>query len=472
MAATAIAGGSALAACSGGATGDGGGSSAAPTVQQNVTQLVFQANRQGVSFNKTLLSLYQEFVDSTFNAKNTGLRATVFPGDWGNTGGVISASIAGTGYPDVLASCCDDLSVYVSGSWLVPLDTYLKKDNIDTSVWNQPHIEALSFSGQVLALPSYDGPGVVAYRQDVLDQLGLEYPDPDWTYKDAATIWQQCAESSYGTGTTQKRRLGISFLSLDNGHLNWWMHAWGGQEMDATRTQCLAGSSAGVGALSWIADLQKNKIAVSDSGEVGRLNGQASSAFAMVGGWNVFPLATQIGEKYKWDLLPVPKFPGGRATYCNIDFYGINRATKYLDHSWELMKYLTFESDWQRFQMKTTLVQPCLNALWSEWETIVKQVAPPLQNKQLHWYQDAAQGGYAWPTLFFQYNSNQVNTAMDGWLTKIGSGTVSAQQGMTQMASQIDAVEAAGAAESIRANAMVAAFPTQGPTMAAVQPGL
>ena len=447
------------------------GAAAAPTTQPATIQLVFQANRQGVSLNKTLLTIYQDFVDQTFNQQK-GLHATVYPGDWGNPGGVITASIAGRGFPDVVASCCSDIVNYTSGDWLVPLDSYLKADNIATTVWNGPHVQALTFGGQILALPSYDGPGIVAYRQDILDGLGLDYPDPTWTYQDAAALWEQCATSTYQVGGNTKRRLGISFLSLDDGHLNWWMNAWGGQEMDPTRTQCLADSTPGVGALAWLAGLQTSNVGISDSGEVDRLTGAASAAFAMVGGWNVFPLALQLGTQYKWDLLPVPTFPNGRATYCNIDFYGINRATPNLDASWTLMKYLTYETAWQEFQMKTTLVQPCLNSLWSEWETIVKAVAPPLQSKQLQWFQDASQGGYAWPSLYFAYNAGQATTVLDAALNNIGAGKISAQAGLTQMSNQINAIVATGKAEADQTASITAKFPTNGPAMAGVVTGI
>lgn len=468
-AATFVTGGAVLSACSGATASNK--SSAAPTVQQNVIQLLAQVNNQGVPWNKTTIGLDQQFIDENFNAKNTGLRATVYPGGWGNPSAQIAASIAGSGYPDIFHSCCGDLSAYQAGGWLTDLGPLLRKDNIDPSAWSKPHVDVLTFDGKILALPSYDGPGVIAYRQDILDELGLAYPDPTWTYKEAADIWQQCATSKYGTGTAQKSRVGVSFFDPTYEWLNFWAHAWGGAEMDATRLTCLAGSPQAVGALGWVADLHKNLVATGRQ-EVGYLTGPGQAVFSMCGGWDVFPLASQLGSKVKWDILPQPAFPGGKATFGNIDFYGLNTATKQPDAAWSLLKFFTYEPEWQQFQMKATLVEPCLLQLWDNWETIVKQTAPPLQNKQLHWYTDAARGGYAYPTLFFEHAASQASTLVDNWLGQIISAKVTAQEGMTQLANQVNALEVAAAAETSQAGAVAKAFPSNGPAIAAVQPGL
>ncbi len=468
---------SAGAAAAGGAAAWGGRGSgagrvlaaASPATQAGVTRLVFQPNYQGISYNKTFIGICQEYLDGTFNAQNKGLRATLYPGGWGNPSGVIVESIAGSGYPDVVDSCCDDFATYMAGDWLLPLDSYLSQDNIPISSWSVPHVQALSAGGKHYGLPSYDGPGIVAYRQDVLDGLGIAYPDATWTYTEAAAIWEQCAQSTYAPG---KKRYGISFLSLDDGHINWWMHAWNGVEMDATQTHCLVDSPQGVGALSWLSGLQTSRVGISDSGEVGRLAGACTAAFAMVGGWNVFDLATELGNKYKWDLLPVPAFPGGRATYDNIDFYAINKATAHPDEAWMLLKYLTYEPGWQVFQMTTTLIEPCLVSLWSQWQTIVEQAAPPLKGKQLHWFQDAAQGGYAWPTIFFAYNAIQAGSIIAAGLSRIGSGAISPAAGLSQMATQVDAVVAAGGREQAEAATMASRFPTKGPAIASVVAGI
>jgi ABC-type glycerol-3-phosphate transport system substrate-binding protein len=475
-AAVVVAGGTVLAACAsqaaqGGQSQSGTGSAqAAPTPGSGVIQLRFQTNWQGSSFNKTAVQLMQGFVDANFNQnpKYKGLWATIDPAGWGNPQAQIAASLAGTNYNDVFHGCCDQLVTWQTGGWLVPLDDYLKKDNLSTNLWNKAHVEVLTFDGKIMALPSYDGPGVIAYRQDILDDLGLPYPDPNWTWQQATQIWIQCSGQDK---KTNRWRYGISpYTESPYEWLNSWMRAFGGQEMSPDRTTCLVNQPQGVEALRYLAQLYTQKVAIARVETGGLASGQA--VFCYQGGWQVLPMAMQLGTKVKWDLLPTPYWPGGRATFCNIDFYAINSASKHPDQAWELVRWLTAEPDYQRFQMRATLVEPCLLSLWQEWETLVKQVAPPLANKQLHWYTDAALNGYGWPTMFFKYAPGQTDNVINDWFHRIVSGQVDAQEGANQMANQVNAIQKMAAASAQALTQVKGRFPTTGPELAVVPTGV
>ncbi len=470
-AAAVAAGGGVLAACASSGSANGStstSSSAAPAAQFTGITLHFQTNNQGGNFDKTRLSLFQSFVDQNFNSnpKYSGIRAIIDPAGWGNPSGQIAASIAGSGYNDVLHSCCTDLVTYQTGGWLTPLDDYLRKDNVNTDIWNKPHLDVLTFDGKIMALPSYDGPGVIAYRQDILDELGLSYPDPSWTWQEATDLWTKCSLKA----KTGRWQYGVSPYFDGWQWENMWAHAFGGAEMTPDRQTCLMDQKAGVAAYDWEATQLKNKVAIARVEVGGLASGQ--TVFAYNGGWNVLPMAMQLGTKYKWDIIPTPMWPGGRATFCNIDFYAINSATKHPDQAWQLLEWLTAVPDYQRFQMKATLVQPCLVSLFDEWETLVKSVAPPLQNKQLQWFKDAVHNGYGYPTQFFKYAPNQTTNLMGSWWTQITTGKVSPQEGATQMTNQVNQLQKTAAAEASAGVQQTAKFPTQGPEIAVVPAGI
>lgn len=165
---------------------------ARPSAHGGVVTLHFQINNQGAPWDTTSVDLVQQFVDDSFNGANPGIRAIVDPSGWGNLSGQIAASVAGSGYNDVLESCCDDFASLIQSGWAVPLNAYLQRDNIPTSIWSAAHVAALNVDGQQLGLPSYDGPAVAAYRQDFLDDRGLPYPSPDWTYTEAQSLCGTC----------------------------------------------------------------------------------------------------------------------------------------------------------------------------------------------------------------------------------------------------------------------------------------
>ena len=468
FAAGGLTGAGVLAACSGkAAVGSGTPANAAPTPAAGAIILNFapQSATAGTS-----VKLNQEFVDQAYNAKHTGVYVRVQPNIQGQASGQIAASIGLSGFMDVFQDCCDGLVAWESSGFLTPLDPYLKKDNVDTAIWPQRHLEVLTFGGQVKGLPSYDGPVTVFYRQDILDTLGLPYPSPDWTWQEAAAIWEACSGMTT-SGSKQQQRYGVSlFVTAGYEQIDWWLHGWGGALMDSTRTHCLADSAGGAACMDFIAGLNKNKVAMGRTGITEFAQGTA--VFKQAGGWELLGVVQAVRDSVKWDILPSPKWPSGRSTFNNIDFYGLNAATKHPDAAWELLKWVGAAPDFQRFQMQLTLIEPSLLSLWDEWQASVLSVAPPLKGKALHWLKDAEVGGYAWPNRFFKFNAAQSDTVINTWFDSIWSGKTSGTLGLKQMSAQLNALEQAGSASANAATAVAKAFPTTGPVIAAVQPGL
>lgn len=120
----------------------------------------------------------------------------------------------------------------------------------------------------------------------------------------------------------------------------------------------------------------------------------------------------------------------------------------------------------------TNLVTPALVNLWDFWLTAIQQVAPPLRGKGLHWFADAAQKGYGYCPEYFRYQPVQADGMVGKWLTQIVGGNVSPELGLQQMQAQVNALESVGAQEQKAQASVTALFPTQGPNMAAVAPGL
>lgn len=472
VAATVVASSGVLAACAGQSAAGSSATSnpALPGPAKGSIILNFAPNWQGASWNKTALQLNQDFIDANYNAKNPGVYVKVNAPVQGGAAAQITASIAGSGYLDVFQDCCVDLATLQTSGYLTPLNSYLKQDNVDQSIWNQRHLQVLTYGGQIMALPAYDGPVTVFYRQDILDQLGLEYPDSSWTYQEAQAIWQ-AASKTITKGGKATRQYGVQLFNTGYDEmLDWWLEGWGTTKMNADGTQFTGNNPKGVACLTFLQDLATGQIAQGRS-DVGPLaSGQC--VFKQAGGWELLPAAQQLGNKVKWNILPNPIWPAGRSTFNNIDYYVLNKATKYPQQAWELLKWVCAEPDYQSFQMQATLVQPCLNSLWDQWQTIALQAAPPLHGKDLKWISDAATGGYAWPNRYFEYSPVQAGNVMIQWGGEIWSGQVSAALGVQQMADQINALEAAGVTTQAAAQGMASKFPTNGPTLAAVTPGL
>jgi multiple sugar transport system substrate-binding protein len=375
-----------------------------------------------------------------------GLRAVPLSGPQGGTattGGVISAILAGQG-PDVVADCCGAWVQYLGVNAAENLTPYLQRDNIPLSTWSRGQVEALATEHGQMGLPVYNGPVVYAVNLGLLDELGLPYPDPDWDYLEAAKLWRAAAGMNSATKTW---RYGAGF---------WWGSGWyasnflltgfGGAEMDATRTKCLLNDPHSIAAGEWIMPLFWDKVLTTDYGGEDTAFVQGQMVMRPRGGWDVHYDAQYVGNKVKWDYFPVPKFPAGRATFSNNDFWIMNSQSPHKEAAWELLKWLTAEDYWQDFVMRATLLEPSKVSLWDRWEYYWQQAAPIFRTKQIGWYKDAALGGYAYPQQFFKYESSQADNLLSQAMAKLFNRQASVAEAFTQVAKQIDALEAAGPA--------------------------
>lgn len=369
-----------------------------------------------------------------------GLRLTALQGPQGGsatTSGVIADILAGQG-PDVVGDCCAAWVQYLGVGAFENLTPYMRRDDVPASLWSAGHMRALSTEHGQMGLPIYDGPMVFAYRQDILDELGLAYPDPDWTWKDAEKIWRQCAGTVPGT-TRHRYGAGFSWGTTDNPSL---ILGFGGAVMDANRTRCLLDRPQAIAAGEWIMPLFWENVVegYADDLQTGTV------VFQMRGGWDVHNDAVNFGLKFKWDYLPVPRYPHGRATFANNDFWGMNAYGRHKDAAWEVLKWLTAEDYWQEFVMKATLLEPCKLSLWDKWEYYWTQAAPVFRTKQIRWYKDAALGGYAYPEEFFRYEAAEADNVLSTMMQGLNARKTSVAAGFTRAAKQVDALEASGPA--------------------------
>jgi ABC-type glycerol-3-phosphate transport system substrate-binding protein len=480
-AAAAAMGGAVLAACGSASSNTAGASSVVngplPVPTSGVVHLTFQPNTQGsVSWNKTTQALFQEFVDKNFNQNPNykGIWATA-QGPWGNESGQVTDDIAGTGFNDIWHFCCGDVPAAIHSGFAQPLDDLLRRDNISMSNWSKGHLTADSLAGTLYGLPSYDGTMTVIYRQDLLDQLGLAYPDPSWDSKQALQIWQACT----GKNSKGQARTGVNIYYAQE-DLDWWLAGWGASEMNAAQDQATMNSPQGVDCFTYIQQLFSTGVTKGENRGVQNLINE-QTCFEFAHSAYVIDSAVLLGNKYKWDYLPVPTWPAGKSCMETIDCYMLNAATKNLDAAWELMKWInlgspkgdgSYDYAWPQFQIQINLITPSLVNLWDYWQTTLQTVAPPLKGKSLQWWAEPAQKGYARPQLFYLYQYSQASGVEANWMTQIAQGKVTPALGLQQMQDQVNAIEAAGKSESQAGSNMAKLFPTTGKDVASMPAGI
>jgi ABC-type glycerol-3-phosphate transport system substrate-binding protein len=443
-----------------------GGTAARPRSRAAVVEVPVQLHVQA-PFSPTLQALVQQYLDEHWNASHRGVRAVYRP--WGNMPQVVADTLAGRG-PWVIAGCCYDFPTVLP--FLVRLDPWLQQDNLPTSLWSAGQLETFRTGDGLYAVPAYTAAQVYFYRQDILDELGLPYPDPEWTYAEAEDLWRRCS-GQHG----QTRRYGAT-LTMQPGDIAQgycYLYGFGGAFADETATRCLLDLPGSIRGGEWAFGLVWDGVCTHGNTDGPGLNTGITTGdvvFCTGSGAAVLWAVENLGTKVKWDFIPFPRWPVRRATGVQVDFYGLSSAARDLELGWELFRLATVDPGWTRFVMGLTLQQPALVDQWSQWEAVVTAAAPLLRDKALHFWADAAAAGEGYGVRFFKYSPLQAIALLDATWPAIWNRQLSVREGFRRIAQQINALQALGPDRQARARQAQAEFPTAGSAEANVPPGV
>jgi len=383
---------------------------------------------------------------------------------------IIPSMIAGAG-PDIISDWV--ASPYWQDNLLLKLDDLMRKDNIDTSVWSKGQMQVMQQPFGTYMLPAYFSPMVYVVRLSDLDEAGLAYPGTDWTYQELTTLARQLTVTS-----GQKTRYGTDAPLQNNsiGGETFVFQAFGGNIMDAAGTKQTLSDPGSVAAGNWLyEELFWPKVGSGRDqiwGKTG-MDGFLSDQQSMRVIWgNGFLITLAQSKGFKWQIYPYPIFPQGRVTEGTEDFYGINAQTKHPDAAWALLKYVTYEHTFTRALMHAALQTPAIVALWPEWQAVVEATAPTLKGKGLEWYSDAALKGYGLSGQYFRHGDTHIRSIDNAWMTRLLSRKYSVEEAYTQADQQVNTYIPTAAAEEAAGQKAAAKFPSAGPPMAQVQPGL
>ena len=412
---------------------------AAPTVHTTVLEVPVQLYIEGVSPGKTVNALIQQFLDRTFNAQTKGVRV-VYTGGQGNMGGVVSQILGGSKTtPWIVASCCGDWPVIQP--FLEKLDPYLQRDNVDqTTTWGKGQLARFRApDGGLYGLPEDAASDVYLYRQDILDELGLAYPDPNWTAAEALTLWEQCSKDvngkwrygtncPFGPGTTE----GLPTV----------VAGYGGAFMDATQTRCLLDQPGAIAAGDYWFHMVWNKVATNGDGSPNTAIATGGLVFNTSADPTVYYAVTQM-QGAKWDFIPWPTFPTRPAGKLHDNFYGMLSSVENKDLAWEVLKFIAVDKQWYEFYMQLSLAPPGRADMMDQWYTVLRNTAPVLKNKHLEYWGDPTLNGYGiYDNEYFLYQPTQANNILNSIWPQIWNHQIGVTQGFRSIAQQITAFEA------------------------------
>jgi ABC-type glycerol-3-phosphate transport system substrate-binding protein len=461
-----------LVACGPAAGGGAGGSQAGASsagltpAQANPIQILW---RPWYNFNqatsKTGHDLLMQGIQPWLQ-KNPGVQVTITYMGYQQT--TVTALLAGSG-PDIFADWV--LPLFTSGNLLLDLSKYVKQDNVDLSIFPKLEMQLFQQGGGLWALPSYLHLEAPCVNLTVLDNLGLSYPEPGWTWQDWTRLWERVTNKS--TDPKQRRVGGVFYWSGYDYHGGnphaYYLKGFGGEYVDpADPTKCYLNSPGSKQCLEWCYNLLREGACGTSalSFTTGQqVTQQMDTAGGLIG-------AAQSWNGIKWQIYDEAIWPAGKVAYAASDFYAISAATKRPDVVWDFMKYLCVQTDWQIWMAKLSLNGPNQKGLYEQWVQILKSVAPPLQKIDLDVFRRQMENDEPYFGLTFKYAEAQAAAAINSNTAPAQQGTVSVDIAVQKATEQVNAIEAAGAAQIAATQANKARFPTQGPELVNVPTGI
>lgn len=361
---------------------------------------------------------------------------------------------------------------YAEQQLVLPLRDYFQRDSVDTKIWNSAQYALYDTPSGPKGIPVYTGTTAYAVNQTLFDKLGYTYPSPDWTAQDFLTVSRQVTQVGKG------RAFGSNifwYTSGANQQASWVFRAFGGHQVSPTGAPSQLSSAQNVAALRWLYEglfwpkigAPQDAIGTADfvGGRLGLL---------MMSTWELLSFAMTLkGPSVKWDFLPNPVFPAGRATFCTADFYAIAANTQHPAECWDLLRWVSVEPDWQRATFKYSLRSPALNALWDEWAQTVQAVVPFFAGKNFSWFGDAASKGYAYPVDYYPHDDQRVWGLIGQYFTQLYDQKISSvEAGASQIDHVVNGFEAAVQANQAQLARAGQRFPTDGPAIASVPAGV
>jgi ABC-type glycerol-3-phosphate transport system substrate-binding protein len=409
------------------------------------------------------LALMQQGI-SPWLAKHPGVKVEITT--LGYQGATIAAMLSGTG-PDVFEDWV--LPPYIENNLVYNIYPYIQQDNVNLSIFpsgemtyffDAAHFAPGGGSG-LYCLPAYIHTLAMAVNEGILDQMGLTYPEPDWTWEQWTHLWT--ATTIRSKDPTKQRYGGNLYWSGydyygGNNPAPFYLKGFGGGYVDPNdATRSFIDQPGSIQCLEWAFNLMNEGVLGSGTFHTGH---QVSTPRGTAGG---LPYSASAWQSVKWNFYAMPVWPKGRYTFAASDFYAIYAGTKRPDIAWSFLKFLCVDTAWQSFMMRLALNGPNQKGLYAEWERVVQAVAPPLRTKNLGVIVQAVQNDEPYFGHTFQYADAQAAAIINKYTALAQARQMTVAQAAAEIAKQVNALEATGrsvAAATAARDALIARIRT------------
>jgi ABC-type glycerol-3-phosphate transport system substrate-binding protein len=251
----------------------------------------------------------------------------------------IQTEYAAGGGPDVIINQMDWMVPGAARGMFVNLIPFINRDGIDMSAYWYDHSLEWEWKGGLYALLLYAGGQALYVNKARLAEAGLEFPSDDWTWDDLLSYGKQLTDEAAG-------KWGIMGTSWNPPYWSCaFIHGNGGSVLNDKLNECTIDEPEAQEALQWIHDLIYVHKVQPTGAAIAGLDDQflaGNVAFSFNGTWFESSLRD---TDLDWDFARMPVHPTTklRSVQLGSNAWSILTTTKYLEQSWQLVKWLGTE---------------------------------------------------------------------------------------------------------------------------------
>lgn len=324
------------------------------------------------------IAVHQEVADA-FMASNPDITVEIWSEPWSDYFTKIQtlwASGDASEIPDI--AFLSPISNYAADGVLEPLDPFIEEFDFPRDDFWPGLLDFAMFDGQVYGFPRDIGLEVVFYNKDIFDELGLDYPNEDWTWDDLLDATEAI---SIVAANGRVSRYG---LGMEGGKYQLWIGQNGGSILDdmANPSECTLDEPEAVEAIQFFADMMASSQAMPDA-NLSQSGGDAAVFQSGQVGMiiqNASRIATfnEAGLNYDVTVVPIPE-GGQRSASAAGAAWTMSSFSDDKDSAWVFLSWLQSTEGGQGIYTQSGQILPALQSTANS-DAFLGNDAPP-ENK-------------------------------------------------------------------------------------------
>ena len=294
---------------------------------------------------------------AAFEAANPGVCVDSIFLPWDNRLENLLTSIAATSPPDVTMFGRQDLPFFAATESIIPLDDYMAADGISADDFIPSEFSGNVYNGQTWMLPQPTGGAlnIIWYNKDDFTEAGLDPEAFPQTWEEMKDVAEALRVGEDGF----LDRVGFNPLLTGGAQPPFlvWLNANGQDWLSEDLRTVTINNQAGVEALQFMQSLTDDvNFGIEEVNTFFEVAGEFDQgpliqrlvSTEMNGSWTLFQLQ-DFGEGLNFGVAPIPYGPSGNADRRGSTWggwgYMIPKNAAHPDEAWELVKWLTVNTD-------------------------------------------------------------------------------------------------------------------------------